>query len=338
MRFLTIFLVALLAACGGGGGSGGNTPNGSLEVGLFGYQSTSATTYKEVSFAPTVSLDGNRATYRVVSGSLPAGLSLDPGTGVISGVLTGSGMSTARIELTVEGFSGSRPAMFSVSVNDTRLSYTGSSGSSSPSIDTTFEVGSPLRPFTVFLLDSAFFSNGSFGLGPLQPGPGVSITYRVANASALPNGLALDTSTGLISGTPTATGTVDTHVEALVTYQGTTRLYAAMIPFSITGPTASLSYAPSTNNGDLCISAPIGTPLTFAPVLSGGEPGDLLTNFTADRANLGGLSLDPTTGILSGTAFVNSLCSTVASQFDVTFTLTRGSHSNQITTHLIVVQ
>ena len=346
MRFLAILLIALLAACGGGNG---NTPNGDLKVAFSGYQTSSATTYKAVSFAPTVSdLNGNQPTYSVVSGSLPAGLSLNPNTGVVSGVLTGSGASTAQIELTVQGFSGSLSAPFSLTVNAASLTYTGSSGSSSPTAATTFEVGAPIRPLSVFMMDPAVLSNGILRIGPLQPDPSVAITYRVANGSALPNGLALETTTGAISGTPATEGVVNAQVEALVRYGGATQTYSATIPFSIVAPTASLAYKPQTRSGELCISslsAPFasaptgGTPITFTPVLSGSQPGDTLSNFNAAAGSLAGLSLNPNTGIISGTSFApNNFCGTVVSQFDVTYTLTRGNYSSRLTTHLILVQ
>ena len=87
----------------------------------------------------------------------------------------------------MRGFSGSVSAPFSLTVNAASLTYTGSSGSSSPTVSTTFEVGAPIRPISVFMMDPAVLSNGSFGIGALQPDAGVAITYRVAHCGGRPS-------------------------------------------------------------------------------------------------------------------------------------------------------
>jgi hypothetical protein len=340
---LSVLLLTLVASCGGGGN--GNTPSGDLQVLFSGYVATPSTTYKEVTFAPSVTdLNGNRPSYGVASGSLPAGLSLNSSTGVISGVLAGSGATSAQIELTVQGFKGSLSVTFAMSVSSPFLSYTGSAGSSFPIPATTFDVGAPLPTFRVYLLDPAVLSNGGYGLGPLEPGRGVTITYRVASGSALPAGLSLDPNTGAITGSPAIVGDVTTQVQAAVTYAGATQTYTTTIPFSITTPHASLAYTPTTINGDLCVtllSAPGGgAPLTLTPVLTGTLPGDVLSNFTATpAAGLMGLMLDPDTGVISGSSFASVVpCSVVASQFDLTYTLTRGAYSTQLSRHIIFFQ
>jgi hypothetical protein len=115
-------------------------------------------------------------TYSVASGALPAGLTLDSATGLITGIPLGSGTFTIKVT------------------------------------DSLGNVAATLCPFTIYpamTLACGTVSTGIVGTpfsAQLSAVGGVApITYSVATGT-LPAGLTLDASTGLISGTPTAPG------------------------------------------------------------------------------------------------------------------------------------
>ncbi len=113
---------------------------------------------------------------------LPAGLSINTGTGLISGTPTAAGTSTVT------------------------LSATNSAGSGTATLTLTVAPAPPV-------VTSATTASGTVG---------VPFTYQITatntptsyGASGLPAGLAVNTGTGLISGTPTAAGTSTVTVSA----------------------------------------------------------------------------------------------------------------------------
>jgi len=117
--------------------------------------------------------------WSVTAGTLPAGLTLDPSTGEVSGTPTGNGTSTCTLTVTdADGLTASQSE--SVVVSDVPVI-------TSPAL-AGGEVGAAydIAPAV------------SFGTGPF--------VWSVAGGS-LPAGLALDTATGVISGTPANSGT-----------------------------------------------------------------------------------------------------------------------------------
>jgi glucose/arabinose dehydrogenase len=109
---LSVSLFAL-AACGGGGGGGGGSPptapTGLSYASPFSFRVGVAATPA----SPTVS--GGTPTLYAVQPALPAGLSLDPTTGVISGTPTASAQ-TAPYVVTASNTAGSSPAPVIVQV------------------------------------------------------------------------------------------------------------------------------------------------------------------------------------------------------------------------------
>jgi hypothetical protein len=129
-----------------------------------------------------------------VSPSLPDGLSLDPATGIISGTPTNySAISSYTITATNTG--GSTNFILSITVNEVApslLSYT------TPNI----------------------FTRGTI-IGDLSPAiTGTPSSYAVS--PSLPEGLSLDTSTGIISGTPTSVSGINTYTITATNTGGST--------------------------------------------------------------------------------------------------------------------
>lgn len=118
-------------------------------------------------------------TWAIVAGSLPAGLTLNTATGVISGTPTGTGTFNFTIRVT-DATSATATANLSIVVGSTLTVTT-----------TSLPGGSVGTAYSATLQAS----------GGAQP-----YTWSVSSGT-LPAGLTLNSSSGVISGTPTATGT-----------------------------------------------------------------------------------------------------------------------------------
>ncbi|HUZ46830.1 MAG TPA: Ig domain-containing protein [Terriglobia bacterium] len=121
-------------------------------------------------------------SWSIVAGSLPAGLSLDAATGVISGAPAAGGTSTFTVQVT-----DSAPTPLSAS---SQLSLT--------------IVSRNLTIATASLPDG---TEGVAYSATLQEQYGTLPVSWSVTAGSLPPGLTLDAPSGLVSGTPTATGT-----------------------------------------------------------------------------------------------------------------------------------
>jgi len=175
MRFLRWLILSapILMALSGCGNSGSSVkPPSALS-----YSAGSAVYTKGVAIAPDNPAVGSGSiTSFSVSPALPAGLVLDPGTGIVSGT-PAVVAATASYTVTGTGAGGSTTATLSIKVNDqapTALSY--AAGTSS------YIVATPITP--------------NF---PTNTG-GTVVSYSVT--PALPGGLSLSRTTGVISGSP----------------------------------------------------------------------------------------------------------------------------------------
>jgi hypothetical protein len=180
---LTLSLLAL-AACGGGSSSGGSGGGGGGPVAPSGLSYTSPTQATVgvalAALSPTVT--GTVTSY-TVSPALPAGLTLNATSGVISGTPTAA---TAA------------------------ASYTITAGNSAG--NTTFALGLTVNPPAPSALSYTSPVQATVGtaITPLSPTvTGTVSSYAVT--PALPAGLALNATSGVISGTPTATAAQATY-------------------------------------------------------------------------------------------------------------------------------
>lgn len=205
-------------------------------------------------------------TWSLVSGALPGGLNLDPG-GTISGTPTINGT-------------------FNFAVSATDLSTTPQVQQQALSI--TIGQATPVSITTTSLPNGTV--NTAYS-ATLQATGGIApITWSIVSG-ALPAGLTLDTSFGVISGTPTALGTSNFTVQAS---DSSTPQQTAQAALSITlqaGPlriaTTSLPAGTTGTTYSAFLQANGGTPPVAWSVSVGSLPA--------------GLSLTPATGLISGT-------------------------------------
>jgi hypothetical protein len=205
-------------------------------------------------------------TFSIVNGALPGGLALDAATGVLSGTPSTSGTFSFAIRTNdSSGCSGSSGYVLTVNCPTIRVSPT------SPN----------LPPGAA----------GSFFTGTFTATGGVATFDFSITSGALPTGLTFDEVTGVLSGTPTVTGTFNFAVRGADSF-GCFGSRASVL--TINCPTISVEPAnPVLPNGAA------GTPYNQTFSATGGV-GSLTFGVVAG-ALPGGLVLDAATGVLSGT-------------------------------------
>jgi len=208
---------------------------------------------------------GGAASSYSIDITLPAGLSFDTTTGIISGTPTAtSSATTYTITATNIGGSGSTTINLTVKPQAPVISY-------SPSTNV-YTVGTPITSLT-----------------PNNTG-GAATSYSIS--SGLPAGLSFNTTTGVISGTPTAIASTKTYT---ITATNITGSATANVTITVNHNAPAITYSPGT------VTYSVGSTITPAtPVSTGGAVASYSINLTLPT----GLSFDTSTGIISGTPTV----------------------------------
>jgi hypothetical protein len=229
------------------------------------------------SFPVAVSGGATPYTFSITAGSLPSGLSINATTGVISG--------TPAIN------SGGQAYSFTLRVSDT--------ASQSQSVALVGTIASnPVGGVQIVSTSIPGIAVGSVSTGVSTSGGVTPLTFSISSG-ALPSGLTINATTGAITGTvPIGSGN-------------------SAYGFSINvvdaaGATASRSFTGTVNAGSSVLSilstqlSPLtaGVAYSFPPTVSGGTTPYA---FTISAGSLpAGLSINATTGVLSGTPAVTS--------------------------------
>jgi len=204
-------------------------------------------------------------TWSITAGALPAGLKLHPATGIISG--TSSAVGTAD---------------FTVTVTDSETPAATASANESITVDV-----APLAVTTVVLPQGTV---GTLYSATLAAAGGIPKYTWSITAGALPAGLKLHPATGLISGTPTGTGTTDftvTVTDAESPPASASATESITVPAALEVTTVSLPAATTGSPYSATLTAAGGTaPYTWS-ITAGTLPP--------------GLTLDASTGVISGT-------------------------------------
>ena len=227
---------------------------------------------------------GGAITSYTISPSLPGGLTIDPTTGIISGTPSVVSSQTSYI---VTGANGS--------------------GTSTATVVITVNVAAPAG--LIYTTPNVYTVGSTItALNPSSTG-GAITSYTIS--PSLPGGLTIDPTTGVISGTPSAVSSQTSYIVTGTNASGTITA-TVVITVNVAAP-ASLSY--TTPN-----VYTIGTTIT---ALNPSSTGGAITSYTITPNLPGGLTIDPTTGIISGTpSAVSSQTSYTVSGTNISGTVT----------------
>ena len=213
------------------------------------------------SYTATLAASVSGVTWSVSSGTLPAGLTLNASTGTISGTPTSAGTSTFTVKAANNTSSGTRQLTITVAPADTTtITIT----------TTSLPAGTVGTPYSAQLASSV--SNASWSV----------------SSGNLPGGLTLG-SAGVISGTPTASGTFNFTVKAISGNASGTKTLSITVNAAAT-PTLTITTTSLP-------SGTVGNAYRYTLQASAS-----VSSWTVSSGSLpAGLSLDSITGTISGT-------------------------------------
>jgi hypothetical protein len=210
-------------------------------------------------------------TWTISAGALPPNLILDPATGVISGTPTAPGTSSFTVRV---ADTGGQSATQPLSITITAIPPPGTP----PDITTTtLPAGTVNQPY-----NQPVVATGGTG----------ALTWSIVSG-ALPEGLTLNATNGEVSGTPTVAGT-SSFIIRVQDAAGLSDVQALSITVN--------SPAPPRITTSSLPAGRVGEPYS-EPVQATGGTG-ARTWIIVEGSLPAGLTLDPTTGLISGTPTV----------------------------------
>lgn len=299
LLLLCLCCLSLLSACGGDDDDDKQapapTPTQQAPAGLS-YGMSSAVYEVDKPIVPNhPSASGGAIERYTIAPALPEGLVLDAATGIISGTPAAVTPSTVHV-VTARNGAGSATARVQIEVRKTtvapsQLAYR--------------------EPAVVYTVGVPIAANGpTNGGGPID-------AYTIT--PALPAGLALDTQTGVITGTPAAAAAEATYTVTGRNAAGeATATLRIAVEAAVVAP-SGLAYAQASA---LYVAGEAIVPNT--PVVTGGAA----ASFSVSPALPAGLSLNSQTGVIAGTA------TTIQPQAVYTVTAANRAGSTQATVRI----
>lgn len=204
--------------------------------------------------------------YDVINGTVPPGLTIDAGTALVHGIPTQAGVYK-----------------FWLQISDLPQSWCADSKKSQWQFQITVDPGLQI------VQRQSSLAPGQVGVPYTQQftATGGNPTWSVS-AGSLPAGVSLNSSTGLLSGTPTATGDFSFKITATDAARSDTQTYSMSVvqPLKIAAVTVP--------------SAEVGRTFTLKPTATGGKT-DYKWSLGANESLPAGLTFDAASGAIAGT-------------------------------------